>query len=185
MNQEKTDPMWCLENYGLAAETIDALDAQISVLERQLAEARAAYQRQSGVVMPDVTTMARALCKFHADLCGVDPDDQWTLYSDDFKRDVEVMLSAAPAAPKADDPVKHMLLEALEKVDSEHEILGWMKTCELRRGRGSFGIAVMSDELALDWQSHQKNLEGLIGLRRAAIAAARKEGGKESNDANA
>lgn len=80
--------------------------------------------------------------------------------------------------PKADDPVKQMLLEALEKVDSEHEILGRMKTCELRRGRGSFGIAVMSDELALDWQSHQKNLERLIGLRHAAIAAARKEGGK-------
>lgn len=83
-----------------------------------------------------------------------------------------------PSAPKADDPVKVQLLEALEKVDSEHEILGWMKTCELRRGRGSFGIAVMSDELALDWQSHQKNLERLIGLRHAAIAAARQEGGK-------
>ena len=88
---------------------------------------------------------------------------------------LRMAILAAPSAPKADDPVKQMLLEALEKVDSEHEILGWMKTCELRRGRGSFGIAVMSDELALDWQSHQKNLERLIGLRHAAIAAARKE----------
>lgn len=83
-------------------------------------------------------------------------------------------LEAENARLRAVQDVNQQLLEALEKVDSEHEILGRMKTCELRRGRGSFGIAVMSDELALDWQSHQKDLERLIGLRLAAIAAARK-----------
>ena len=102
-------------------------------------------------------------------------ESDWPEYEPAWRMIEARMTGAAPSAPKADDPVKQMLLEALEKVDSEHEILGWMKTCELRRGRGSFGIAVMSDELALDWQSHQKNLERLIGLRHAAIAAARKE----------
>lgn len=98
----------------------------------------------------------------------------------DETEELRTLLQApAPQPPVQELPsVNQQLLEALEKVDSEHEILGRMKTCELRRGRGSFGIAVMSDELALDWQSHQKNLERLIGLRHAAIAAARQEGGK-------
>jgi hypothetical protein len=65
------------------------------------------------------------------------------------------------------------LLEALESVDREHELLLWMKNCELKRGGGNFGIAVMSDDLALEWQSHNKNLDALVDYRKAAIVRAR------------
>lgn len=105
-------------------------------------------------------------------------EGEWATMREDELGDYVLASDYDQLKAKLNDPVKQMLLEALEKVDSEHEILGWMKTCELRRGRGSFGIAVMSDELALDWQVHQKNLERLIGLRHAAIAAARKGEGE-------
>lgn len=67
------------------------------------------------------------------------------------------------------------LLDALESVEREHELLRWMKNCELRRPRGSFGIAVESDELALEWKSHRNNLDKLAEARRSAIAKARGE----------
>ena len=61
------------------------------------------------------------------------------------------------------------LLEVLMNVEREHELLRWMKNCERQRGRGSFGIAVEKDELAVEWQSHDKELKGLIDTRHATI----------------
>ena len=45
-----------------------------------------------------------------------------------------------------------------------------MKNCELHRGRGSFGIAVMSDTHAIEWQALDKELQQLIDARRAALS---------------
>jgi hypothetical protein len=45
------------------------------------------------VVMPDVTAAAKALCKHHAELCNVNADDQWNVYSQDFIADAEIVLA--------------------------------------------------------------------------------------------
>ena len=42
-----------------------------------------------------VVTAARMLNERQADACGVDRDDQWAIYSDDFKADARAMLDAA------------------------------------------------------------------------------------------
>ena len=62
------------------------------------------------------------------------------------------------------------LTQALEDVDREHDLIRRMKNCEIRRDRGSFGIAVMSDTLALEWQAFDKKLQQLIDARRAALS---------------
>ena len=62
------------------------------------------------------------------------------------------------------------LAQVLGNVEREHELIRRMKNCEIHRGRGSFGIAVMSDPLALDWQALDKTLQQLIDARRAALA---------------
>ena len=62
------------------------------------------------------------------------------------------------------------LAQVLENVEREHDLIRGMKNCELRRGRGSFGIAVMSDAHAIEWQALDKELQQLIDARRAALA---------------
>lgn len=71
-------------------------------LDAPVSEAKA-----QGVVMPDVNAAAKALCNRHAMICGVDADDQWKEYSQDFIADAETVLAnarlnAVPAAPAAD-----------------------------------------------------------------------------------
>ena len=43
---------------------------------------------------------ARVLNNRMAEQCGVDADDQWTLYADDFKADARAMLEAAHGVTK-------------------------------------------------------------------------------------
>ena len=79
------------------------------------AQAELAALKAQGVVMPDVNAAAKALCNRHAMICGVDADDQWKEYSQDFIADAETVLAnarlnASPAAPAADAG----LVEALE-----------------------------------------------------------------------
>ena len=62
------------------------------------------------------------------------------------------------------------LAQALGNVEREHDLIRRMKNCEIHRSRGSFGIAVMSDPLALDWQALDKALQQLVDARRAALA---------------
>ena len=64
------------------------------------------------------------------------------------------------------------LAQALGNVEREHDLIRQMKNCEIHRSRGSFGIAVMSDPLALDWQALDKELQQLIDVRRDVLAAA-------------
>ena len=79
--------------YGSSPEQAEALrDRVLFALKAQ----------PSGVVLPDRVAMAKALCKHHAEQCGVNADDQWKVYSENFFEDVDVMLAAAPAAPAAD-----------------------------------------------------------------------------------
>ena len=51
--------------------------------------------KAQGVVMPDVNAAAKALCNRHAMICGVDADDQWKEYSQDFIADAETVLANA------------------------------------------------------------------------------------------
>lgn len=69
------------------------------------------------------------------------------------------------------------LLEALKNVEFEHDYLLQMDFCRQRRGKDSRGIAVDDDEVALEWQSHDRNLQKLVIARRAAI---RKATGEEA-----
>ena len=62
------------------------------------------------------------------------------------------------------------LAQVLENVEREHDLIRRMKNCELHRGRGSFGIAVMSDTHAIEWQALDKELQQLIDARRAALS---------------
>ncbi len=67
------------------------------------------------------------------------------------------------------------LLEALESVSQEHDLLRWMKNIEMRRSRGSFGIAVADDSDAIGWQEQAEKLKVLVDRRESAIARARGE----------
>lgn len=62
------------------------------------------------------------------------------------------------------------LAEVLGNVEREHELIRRMKNCEILRGRGSFGIAVMSDPLALEWQALDKELQQFVDARRTALS---------------
>ena len=83
--------------------------AEIANLRAQLEQLQAAPAERGA---PDETAMARALCNYHADLCGVNRDDQWNLYSEDFLNDVAVMLAADrrlnPAPATADSDVREV-----------------------------------------------------------------------------
>ena len=71
------------------------------------------------------------------------------------------------------EALNHQLLDVLESVAREHELLRWMKNLEHQRGKGSFGIAVAGDEIALEWQSHRKNLDRLVDARTALMEKAK------------
>ena len=81
--------------------------------------------------------------------------------------ELEQYLSAGIAQLEAE---RDKLAEALGNVEREHELLRRMKNCEILRGRGSFGIAVMSDAHAIEWQALDKELQQIIDARRAALA---------------
>ena len=70
------------------------------------------------------------------------------------------------------------LAKVLEDVEREHYLIRRMKNCEIQRGRGSFGIAVMSDPPALEWQAIDKELQQFVDARRAALAALADNSGK-------
>lgn len=52
-----------------------------------------------------VIAAARALSRRNAEVCGVDPDDTWKLYGEDFKQDAEEALRAA-GVPELLDALK-------------------------------------------------------------------------------
>jgi len=74
---------------GVLAEHIAEHIAE-SIYAAPVSEAKA-----QGVVMPDVNAAAKALCNRHAMICGVDVDDQWKQYSQDFIADAETVLANA------------------------------------------------------------------------------------------
>lgn len=91
--------------------------------------------------------------------------ESWKKRTSDAK--LEQYLSAGIAQLEAE---RDKLAEVLGNVEREHELLRRMKNCEILRGRGSFGIAVMSDTHAIEWQALDKELQQLIDARRAAIS---------------
>lgn len=58
-------------------------------------QAGAARQRQSGVVMPDVSAMAKVLSDRAADACNIDRTDNWAMYGQEYIDDVQAMLEVA------------------------------------------------------------------------------------------
>lgn len=81
--------------------------------------------------------------------------------------ELEQYLSAGIAQLEAE---RDKLAEVLGNVEREHELLRRMKNCEILRDRGSFGIAVMSDTHAIEWQALDNELQQLIGARHTALA---------------
>ncbi len=91
------------------------------------------------------------------------------------ERDAEILEQCRLNGMGAERELKLMaqrdrLAGILESVAREHELIRQMKNCEVHRGRGSFGIAVMSDIYAIEWQALDKELQELIDTRRAALA---------------
>lgn len=93
---------WCEDDVGGGIEYVRA----------DLAEAKLRAELERRV--PDVSAMARVLSDRAADACNIDCDDNWAMYGQEYIDDVQAMLAAAPSAPKADDPVKVQMLEALD-----------------------------------------------------------------------
>ena len=94
--------------------------ARIAELEAELATLKAK------AAVPDRVAMAKALCNYHADLCGVSRDDQWFIFSDAFLNDVDVMLAAAPAQPQSDQDYIHLcaaLYQACGAYDMPERVL--------------------------------------------------------------
>jgi len=80
-------------------------------------------------------------------------------------------LERRDATVEALEAERDKLVRVLGNVEREHELIRQMKNCEIQRGRGSFGIGVMSDPPALEWQALDKELQQLIDARHAAFAA--------------
>jgi DNA-binding GntR family transcriptional regulator len=59
---------------------------------------------------------ARALCERAADACGIDRNDNWNVYAEDFKADAKAMLDACGAPD---------LLEALKAARNWHNGDKW------------------------------------------------------------
>lgn len=86
-----------VENCEVFRARIAELEARIVWLEceAQVNSAPVSEAKAQGVVMPDVNAAAKALCNRHAMICGVDADDQWKEYSQDFIADAETVLANA------------------------------------------------------------------------------------------
>ena len=109
-----------LPRYEVTTENADVFRARIAELEAELAALKAK------AAVPDRVAMAKALCNYHADLCGVSRDDQWFIFSDDFLNDVDVMLAAAPAQPQSDQDYIHLcaaLYQACGAYDMPERVL--------------------------------------------------------------
>ena len=126
-----------------AYQTIATLEQKLDTLEAENAKLRAELERRA---VPDGWKLVpfcvtSGMEDAYDDKCAEDGIEH-ELYMPAY----ESMLAAAPSAPKADDPVRQMLLEALELVVQTHDQGGWPTAA--------------------------------ITIARAAIAAARQEGGK-------
>ena len=101
-------------------------------------------------------------------------DREMTLRQQLAERDAEILEQCRLNGMGTERELKLMsqrdkLAQVLENVEREHDLIRRMKNCEIYRSRGSFGIAVMSDPLALEWQALDKELQQLIDARRAAL----------------
>ena len=70
----------------------------------------------------DVNKAARALCNRHADICGVDREDQWKTYSQDFIEDAATVLAALEAQP---DPWKASGADWCRSIHSNPDAKAW------------------------------------------------------------
>jgi hypothetical protein len=76
---------------------------------------------------------ARALCDRAADACGIDRNDNWNVYAEDFKADAKAMLDSCGAPD---------LLEALNALVAAHgSILDLRESDELKLARAAIAKA--------------------------------------------
>jgi len=80
---------------GLATEAIEKGLGQLRAI--LAAQSQPVSAQPAGEVVA-VVAAAKALCKHHADICGVNSDDQWNVYSDDFIIDAKIVLEAIKRA---------------------------------------------------------------------------------------
>lgn len=71
-------------------------EAEIALLKKELMEAEATPQQTEAVPSESaVVAGARVLNQRAAESCGVNADDQWAIYAENFKDDVRAVLTAA------------------------------------------------------------------------------------------
>ena len=80
--------------YGNSGDNINK-DEIISVLLQLLYRIEVLEDKLKPLTDEMVVAAARMLNERQADACGVDRDDQWAIYCDDFKADARAMLAAA------------------------------------------------------------------------------------------
>ena len=83
---------WCAQEMGVPVDDVIGAEGDDLFAAYQ---AGAAYQRQSGVVMADVSAMAKVLSDRAADACNIDRTDNWAMYGQEYIDDVQAMLEVA------------------------------------------------------------------------------------------
>ena len=138
-----------------AYQTIATLEQKLDTLEAENAKLRAELERRA---VPDGWKLVpfcvtSGMEDAYDDKCAEDGIEH-ELYMPAY----ESMLAAAPSAPKADDPVKQMLLEALNGM--------------------LLHIREPESESEFQWPEHFKKQKAAFAAARAAIVAARKGEGE-------
>lgn len=146
----------CIEDadYGAYVEYAD-----YATLKDENAKLRAELERRAPdgwkLVPIEPTAGMLDVAVSHALMVSLSGDYNWSAYM----RDVWLrMVGSAPSAPKADDPVKQMLLEALNGM--------------------LLHIREPESESEFQWPEHFKKQKAAFAAARAAIVAARKGEGE-------
>ena len=101
---------------------IDTTIDNCEVLRARLAKYEDAEGRPLHI---DVNKAARALCNRHADICGVDREDQWKTYSQDFIEDAATVLAALEAKPSGMALPERMTWDGLRATACNIRGEGW------------------------------------------------------------
>ncbi len=112
---------------------------------------------------PMEVAAARAICRLHSDMCHVDFDDDWNIYSSDFLKEAKIALDAA-AAPE--------LLEALIKKVKDAEQRFFEDWLEFSSPSGAH------EEVQRQWLA-SNDYRGFIGEWGEQIAAIAKATGEQ------
>ena len=157
----------------VAAYDYDALKAERDQMRDELEDWKRGAKVEADLgdkARAELAELRKNFAELQAELLASD-----TSWADEMTRSskLEAELAADYDALKAE---RDRLKEALDLVDREHELHSRMQNCVFRRNGKTFGIAVNSDEHALEWQSYAKELDELIEKRKALSPTADRAG---------